>query len=542
MPRRHQRAGTAGRDGFGGRSGSRSGRISGGGAGVGVSTGSTVIVRDGPSSEPVRRERERRGVEGGNFMAAPSDRSTGAAMVPVCAGYEASSPGRRLSRAKRRVALVFLSILLHSLDAGLTSRRDDRCSHQGAPKEGPEMSTSLLSPPPQSPPDDRDPGPPGGPPPRRSTGGPGRRPIALLVLLTAILGGGAGAGLVLLTGAGDRTTDTTVTQTISATGERASTAGGLDARALYTSTAAGVVDITSRGIASSSGGGSPFGGPGQSESTATGTGFVVDAKGHIVTAAHVVDGASSISVKFQDGTTRTARLLGTDNATDVAVLSVDASGLTLHPLSLGSSAALDIGDEVAAIGDPFTYERSLSTGIVSGLDRTISAPNGFTVAHAIQTDAALNPGNSGGPVLDAAGQVIGIVDQIATNGSSQTSSGVGFAVPIDLVRSELAQLEAGKPVRHAYLGVSTSTADSSAAGALVQSVTSRGPAADAGLRSGDVVTALGTTAIRGTNDLVAAIATHKPGERVELTVRRGSQTVKLTVTLGTQPTQATSSD
>jgi putative serine protease PepD len=400
------------------------------------------------------------------------------------------------------------------------------------------MSNSLLSPPPPSPPDDREP--PAGPPPRSGAHGPRRRAIALLVVLTAILGGGAGAGLVLATGAGDRTTTTTVTQAASATRETSSTAGALNASTLYANTAAGVVDITSRGIASSSGGGSPFGGPSQS-STATGTGFVVDGKGHIVTAAHVVQGASSISVKFQDGTTRTAKLLGTDEATDVAVLSVDPSGLTLHPLSLGSSAALGIGDQVAAIGDPFTYERSLSTGIVSGLDRTISAPNGFTVAHAIQTDAALNPGNSGGPVLDASGQVVGIVDQIATNGSSDTSSGVGFAVPIDLVKSELGQLEAGKTVHHAYLGVATSTADSATPGALVQSVTSGGPAADAGLRSGDVVTSIGTSAIHGTNDLVAAIAAHEPGDRVELTVRRGSQTVELTATLGTQPTQATRS-
>src|SRR6266550_613450 len=182
------------------------------------------------------------------------------------------------------------------------------------------MSNSLLSPPPVG--DDRDPGPPGGSAPPTGGQGPRRRAIALLVVLTAILGGGAGAGLVLLTGAGDSTTTTTVTQATSAASERSGATGSLNASALYANTAAGVVDITSRGIASSSGGGSPFGGPGQSGSTATGTGFVVDGQGHIVTAAHVVEGASSISVKFQDGTTRTAKVLGTDNATDVAVLSV----------------------------------------------------------------------------------------------------------------------------------------------------------------------------------------------------------------------------
>jgi putative serine protease PepD len=403
------------------------------------------------------------------------------------------------------------------------------------------MANSLFDSPPTVPPDDPIADTAPGPPPRRPSA-PGTRRLAVLLLATALLGGSAGAGLILATGAGSGATTTTVTEaaTTAASSDGAS-ATGLNAASLYAATAAGVVDITSRGVTTSSASDSPFGAPQQSEATATGTGFVVDGKGHIVTAAHVVDGASSITVKFQDGTTRTAKLLGKDNATDVAVLSVDPSGLTLHPLALGSSASLDVGDQVAAIGDPFTYERSLSTGVVSGLDRTISAPNGFTVAHAIQTDAAVNPGNSGGPVLDASGKVIGIVDQIATNGSSQTSSGVGFAVPIDLVKSELSQLEAGTSVSHAYLGVSTSTADTSTPGALVQGVSTGGPADDAGLRSGDIVTALGTTAVKGSNDLVAAIATHKPGDHVTASVRRGSQTIKVTVTLGTQPTQATQS-
>jgi putative serine protease PepD len=403
------------------------------------------------------------------------------------------------------------------------------------------MANSLFTPqPPIVPPDGGD-GPPDDPSSRRRIAfGPARRGLALLLALAAVVGGGAGAGLVLLTGAGNGTTTTTITASPTAATSDSSGATGLNASALYASTAAGVVDITSKGVTGSSQGNSPFGAPQQQDSTATGTGFVIDGKGHIVTAAHVVDGASSVTVTFQDGTTRKATVLGEDNATDIAVLSVNPSGLTLHPLALGSSASLQVGDAVAAIGDPFTYRRSMSTGIVSGLDRTISAPNGFTVAHAIQTDAALNPGNSGGPVLDASGRVIGIVDQIATNGSSDTSSGVGFAVPIDLVKSELSSLEAGKAVSHAYLGVSTSDATSTTAGALIQSVTAGGPAANAGLRSGDVITKLGSTTIRGTNDLVAAITTHEPGDKVTVTVHRGSGSSNLTVTLGTQPTQPTS--
>jgi putative serine protease PepD len=299
-----------------------------------------------------------------------------------------------------------------------------------------------------------------------------------------------------------------------------------------------VVDITATGSGSSVP--NPFG-QGAQESTATGSGFVADGSGHIVTAAHVIDGASSIKVRFSDGTTRTARLLGKDNAIDVAVLKVDPSGLNLHPLPLGSSGSLRVGEPVMAIGSPFGFAESLSTGVVSGLDRTIQAPNGFTVAHAIQTDAALNPGNSGGPILDSSGRVIGIADQVATggNGGSEQGSGVGFAVPSDLIAAELGQLKAGQPVQHAYLGIASSES-ASTTGALIGSVTSGGPAARAGLQNGDVVTAVDGKAITGSGGLVSAVAAHKPGDKLQLTIKRGSGTHTLTVTLGTQPRNTTS--
>jgi putative serine protease PepD len=352
-----------------------------------------------------------------------------------------------------------------------------------------------------------------------------RPPLAALLAAAALLGGGAGAGILAATGDGGASA-ATVVQAAAPVSSRSSD-GDLNAKALYASASSGVVDITANGAAQ------------ESQTTATGTGFVVDGDGHIVTAAHVVDGASSVTVKLADGTTRKATVLGEDNATDVAVLKVDASGLTLHPLKLASTS-VSVGDDVAAIGDPFGYSRSLSTGIVSGVDRTIDAPNGFTVAHAIQTDAALNPGNSGGPLLNASGEVIGIVDQIATNGNVDQNSGVGFAVPSSIVESELSTLEAGGKVSHAYLGVATSDA-STTSGASIAQVSAGGPAASAGIRAGDVVTKFGDTSVASPNDLVAAIASHHPGDKVDVTVRRGSSTVHATVTLGTQPAQSASS-
>ncbi len=287
------------------------------------------------------------------------------------------------------------------------------------------MPTSLFDPSPLH--EDHEPVPPRRDPPSQAgppTRGPGRRRLAAIVVTSALVGGLASGGLVLALGNDGGSTTTIVrpdtNRTVSNSGS------GLDAKSLYARRRARRRrhHLARRARPRRQ---SPFGGPAQ-QGTATGTGFVVDKDGNIVTAAHVVDGASSITVTFQDGTTRTAKLLGKDDATDVAVLKVDASGLTLQPLSLGSSAALGAGDQLAVIGDPFGYQRSISTGIVSGLDRTIQAPNGFTVAHAIQTDAAMNPGNSGGPVLNSAGQVIGIADQIATGGSTEANTGVGFLV------------------------------------------------------------------------------------------------------------------
>ena len=196
---------------------------------------------------------------------------------------------------------------------------------------------------------------------------------------------------------------------------------------------------------------------------------------------------------------------------------------------------------VLALGNPFGYTNSFSEGIVSGLDRSMTAPNGFTIAHAIQTDAAINPGNSGGPLLNANGQVIGINAQIASSGSTATgqgqNNGVGFAIPIDTAKTVIPQLEKSGHVSHAYLGVATSDA-SSQNGAVVQTVQPGGPDDNAGLRPGDVIRAVSGTKLSGSSDLAAAISTHRAGDKVTLTIVRVGKTQTVTVTLAQQPTQA----
>jgi putative serine protease PepD len=375
------------------------------------------------------------------------------------------------------------------------------------------------------------------------------------IVASWLAGGALVVGVLLASGALGGGSDRTVTtiQNAAATTETVadrSTSGGTADETLYEEASPGVVEIKSKITGGSSetesmapeGYGQMPEGFGQesesTESTATGSGFEVDDEGTVVTAAHVVDEASSVEVILQDGSTREAEVLGVDDATDLAVIRFDPEGAELHPLKLADSSALKVGASVAAIGAPFEYAWSFSTGIVSGLDRTIEAPNGFTVAHAIQTDAAVNPGNSGGPLLDAEGEVIGVVDQIATDGSADQSSGVGFAVPSNLVASELEALESGESVEHAYLGVATGDSEESVDGAQVAEVAQGSPAAEAGVKQGDVITELDGVAVGDSEDLVAAIAEHSPGDKVTLEVKRGSESTALKVTLGTQPAES----
>jgi putative serine protease PepD len=348
-----------------------------------------------------------------------------------------------------------------------------------------------------------------------------KRRIAALALASGVIGAAVVTAVLYATGvAGDQTKVTSVATTLPAP-KGASGPGGLDTTAIFTAADPGVVDITATGVSSNSSG-FPFSPPQQSETIATGTGFEIDSKGDILTADHVVAGASSITAKLADGTVRRARVLGTDRSTDVAVLEIDASGLTLHPLPLGDSGSLSVGSPLAVIGDPFGYDRSLSTGVVSALKRTIQAPDGFTIADTVQTDAAINPGNSGGPLVDAQGQVIGIADQIATGNSGADSfTGVGFAVPINDVKGELTRLEHGAHVSHAYLGVAIGQTGGGQTGAEIASVQAGGPAAKAGLRTGDIVTAVDGKTIHGANGLVAGTGAHRPGHKLTLTRPEG---------------------
>jgi S1-C subfamily serine protease len=300
---------------------------------------------------------------------------------------------------------------------------------------------------------------------------------------------------------------------------------------------------------------------GNEEVVGTGSGFVLDRTGRLLTSEHVVDGALKIHVSFADGTKVHATVVSKDALLDLAVLKVNVPASTLHPLTIGFAESLHLGDPLVAIGNPFGLDRSVSVGVVSGLHRQITAPNGYTISNAVQTDTPINHGNSGGPLLDDNGRVIGINAQLADSGVD-ANVGVAFAVAFDQsTRRAIRTLTSGKAVHHAWLGVSLSDIDAilatsgrvhATSGVLITGVVAGGPASAAGVRAGssiatvdgvqyclggDIVTAVAGTKVADAAALQTAIGHYAPGAAVRLAmVRAGGKHVTLTVKLGTEPT------
>ena len=350
------------------------------------------------------------------------------------------------------------------------------------------------------------------------------------LLAAAVVGGGAGA---LIVATDDGGTTTTVTSATPAAVEPvADTGGGLSSRQVYEAAKGSVAYITASVTQQAEG---PFG---ESQSgQASGSGFVVSKDGYVVTNAHVVDGASAVTVKVGDGDTTKARIVGQDDSADIALLKFDPGAEDIVPLALADSDDIHVGDPTYAIGSPYGLQRTLTTGVVSALDRQINAPNGFSIDSVIQTDAALNPGNSGGPLLDSAGRVIGVNSQIestsSTPGGSASNSGIGFAVPSNTVSSVVEQLLEDGTASHAYLGVQTT--DATGGGARVASVVEGGPASEAGLRAGDLLRSLDGKEIEDSGSLSTLVGEHAPGDEVTLTVTRDGDQQSLEAQLTDRP-------
>jgi putative serine protease PepD len=306
----------------------------------------------------------------------------------------------------------------------------------------------------------------------------------------------------------------------------ASSGDALSVAEIYRRASAAVVEVR----ASSSGDGSPFGQPGE----ATGSGFVIDEEGRVITNQHVVDGADSVAVVTSEGKEYDADVVGTDASTDIALLDVEDDA-DLAVLELGSSESLSVGDMVVAIGSPFGLQGTVTAGIVSGLDREIQAPDGFAIDGAIQTDAALNSGNSGGPLLDSQGRVVGVNSQIQSTTGGNV--GIGYAVPIDTAKNVVAQLREDGTAEHAYLGVQLREPEGQE-GVPVAEVVDGGPADDAGLRPGDRILRVGGEEVDSVADVRRAIGAQSPGDELELSVLRDGETTSLTVELGERPATA----
>jgi S1-C subfamily serine protease len=391
-----------------------------------------------------------------------------------------------------------------------------------------------------------------------------QRSILPIAVVSAVIGAGAAVGIVEGLDLGSAKTTTTLVQQapFGATSNANDGDAGLTAGDIYKRDAPGVVFVRSQIVQRTQ---SPFdfGLPQEQQGEATGSGFVIDQAGTILTNAHVVNGATKVTVQFQNKESVEAKVLGKDESTDLALLKVDAAGLRLTPLTLGSSKGVQVGDPAIAIGNPFGLERTLTTGVISAVQRTIQAPNNFQIDDVLQTDAPINPGNSGGPLIDATGKVIGINSQIATGGSaSQGSVGIGFAVPIDTAKQIIPELKQSGRVDRGYLGIASATIDKTLKdlnlpvdhGALVQSVAPGSPAARAGIRAGDlpatldnhpiqlggdIITKVAGREIRTKDDLEAAVADRKSGEKVKITLWRAGKVKTVEVTLGERPNTVT---
>jgi putative serine protease PepD len=355
--------------------------------------------------------------------------------------------------------------------------------------------------------------------------GTSRNRIAAALCVAALAGGGAGAGVVALTHHGSHAPAAVASPSANVS-NAASTA--LSVGEIAKRFTPGVVEIDATSTQTTP---YPYGGGSGGSTSAEGTGFVYDTSGDIVTNEHVVDGSSSVTVKLPSGKQVKATVVGSDTSTDIAVLHIDVPSSELTPLSLGDSSKVSVGDGVVAIGNPFGLDDTVTSGIVSAVGREISAPDQTPIEGAIQTDAAINHGNSGGPLFDLDGKVIGITSQIQSE--SGDSAGVGFAIPSNLVKSIVTQLLTSGKVQHALLGVSIKD---TANGVTVAEVKSGSGADNAGVKVGDVITAVGSTKIASSQQLRAIISAHAPGDTLTLSLLRSGATKTLTVTLGNRTT------
>ena len=369
----------------------------------------------------------------------------------------------------------------------------------------------------------------------------------LQLVAAGLLGGGMTAAVLLGTGAAGGGTSRTIVQT-SSLGAVSSPAGersaGLTARQIYERDAPGVVLVRAHSL---QGAASSLDLSERSDGVASAAGFVIDEEGRLLTNAHVVAGATDISVTLGDEHTVPARVLGKDEETDLALLGIEPKGLDLRPLELGTSKGVQVGDPTISIGNPYGRDRTLTTGIVSAKQRRITAPSGFSVDNVIQTDGVLNPGNAGGPLLDASGRVIGVNSQIEADGP-QGDTKLGFAVPIDTAKALLPSLQAHRNVSHAYLGIAAADGPGALVslrngrtGVRVREVDPEGPAARAGIlgdrsvAGGDVIVAVDGQPVSSMADIEDIVSRHRPGDGLPVELARDGGRLKVQVLLSERP-------